>query len=123
MAELEKVVTRMVFEGYGAGEYCHSHAESTTCVLRFLKYKKPGENEGDTFPPAHTDKTFLSILHQNNVRGLEVMTEDGEWVTFEPSPLSFMVMAGDACVVSRSSFFFYPARVGPRRATNHVPEI
>ncbi|XP_030457758.1 deoxypodophyllotoxin synthase-like [Syzygium oleosum] len=71
MAELEKVVTRMVFEGYGAGEYCDTHAESTTYFLRFLKYKKPGENEGDTFPPAHTDKTFLSILYQNNVRGLE----------------------------------------------------
>ncbi|XP_048129718.1 probable 2-oxoglutarate-dependent dioxygenase AOP1 [Rhodamnia argentea] len=98
IAKLEKLVTRMVFEGYGAGKYCDSHTESTAYVLRFLKYKKPGEDGGNAYQIAHTDKTFLSILHQNNVRGLEVMTKDGEWVTFEPSPSSFMVMAGDACM-------------------------
>lgn len=98
IAKLEKVVTRMVFEGYGVGEYCDSHNESMKYLLRILKYKKPGEDEVNINPVAHTDKTFLSILYQNNVRGLEVMTKDGEWVTFEPSPSSFMVMAGDACV-------------------------
>ncbi|XP_039170464.1 2-oxoglutarate-dependent dioxygenase AOP3-like [Eucalyptus grandis] len=49
-------------------------------------------------PIAHTDKSFLSYLHQNNIRGLEVRTKDGEWFTFEPSASTFMVMAGDACV-------------------------
>ncbi|KAF8026797.1 hypothetical protein BT93_F3317 [Corymbia citriodora subsp. variegata] len=98
IAKLEKVVTRMVFECYGLRQYCDSHTESTTYLLRILKYKKPGENEGNINSVPHTDKTFLSILYQNSVRGLEVMTKDGEWVTFEPSPSSFMVMAGDACV-------------------------
>ncbi|KAI3418996.1 Fe2OG dioxygenase domain-containing protein [Psidium guajava] len=88
----------MVFEGCGVGEYCDSHTESITYLLRILKYKKPSEDEVNINPVAHTDKTFLSILYQNNVRGLEVMTKDGEWVTFESSPSSFMVMAGDACV-------------------------
>lgn len=31
------------------------------------------------------------------------MTKDGEWAAFEPLPSSFMVMAGDASVVSRLS--------------------
>lgn len=98
IAKVEKVVTRMVFEGYGVGKYCNSHFESTTYLLRILKYKKPGEDEGNINPIAHTDKTFLSILYPNDVRGLEVMTKDGEWVVFQPSPSSFMVMAGDACM-------------------------
>ncbi|KAI4331220.1 hypothetical protein MLD38_029426 [Melastoma candidum] len=44
------------------------------------------------------DKSFLSYLHQDKVLGLEIMTKDGSWFTYEPSPTSFMVMAGDACV-------------------------
>ncbi|KAI6689995.1 hypothetical protein NL676_026823 [Syzygium grande] len=77
---------------------CDSHTESTTYTLRILKYKKLGENEGGINPLPHTDKSFLSILYQNSLRGLEVMTKDIEWAAFEPSPSSFMVMAGDASV-------------------------
>ncbi|XP_031398246.1 probable 2-oxoglutarate-dependent dioxygenase AOP1.2 [Punica granatum] len=88
---------RMVFDSYGQKCY-KSYADAATLLLRFLKYKKPHDVKSNINPIAHTDKSFISFLHQNNVRGLEVMTKDGEWFTFEPSPSSFMIMAGDAFV-------------------------
>lgn len=91
---------RMVFERYGLEKHYESYADAATLLLRFLKYKKPTDVQSNINPIAHTDKSFISFLHQNDVRGLEVMTKDGEWFTFEPSPSTFMIMAGDAFMVS-----------------------
>ncbi|XP_030518834.2 probable 2-oxoglutarate-dependent dioxygenase AOP1 [Rhodamnia argentea] len=98
IAEMEKVVFRMVCESYSVEKCYDPYIESCTYLLRFLKYKKPADLDASVNPIAHTDKSFLSYLHQNNIRGLEVQTKDGEWFTFEPSASTFMVMAGDACV-------------------------
>ncbi|KAF8026792.1 hypothetical protein BT93_F3312 [Corymbia citriodora subsp. variegata] len=97
MVEIEKVVFRMLCESYGVEKCYDPYIESCTYLLRFLKYKKPADNISAN-SVAHTDKSFLSYLHQNNIKGLEVRTKDGEWFTLEPSASTFMVMAGDACV-------------------------
>ncbi|GMY32838.1 2-oxoglutarate-dependent dioxygenase AOP3-like [Fagus crenata] len=99
IAELDEMVTRMVFERYGVEKYYDSHMESTTHTLAILKYAEPhktGTNEG---LPNHTDKHFTSILHQNGVKGLEIKTKDGEWIGFDPSPSSFIFLAADALQV------------------------
>ncbi|KAG6726805.1 hypothetical protein I3843_02G084700 [Carya illinoinensis] len=99
MTELDEMVTRMVFENYGAEKYYDSHLELTSRTLSLLRYKKhqkDGNNEGIK---THTDKHFTTILHQNRVRGLEVKTKDGEWIGFDPSPSSFLFLAGDALQV------------------------
>ncbi|KAK3416188.1 hypothetical protein EUGRSUZ_H02034 [Eucalyptus grandis] len=98
IAEMEKVVFRMVCESYGVEKYYDPYIDSSTYLLRFLKYKKLEGVEGSVNSTEHTDKSFLSYLHQNNIRGLEVRTKDGEWFTFDPSASNFMVMAGEACV-------------------------
>ncbi|KAL6334385.1 hypothetical protein AAG906_014787 [Vitis piasezkii] len=56
------------FESYGVGKYYDSHLEPMTYLLR------------------------------NQVKGLEVETKDGEWISLELSPSSFAVIAGDALV-------------------------
>jgi hypothetical protein len=103
----------MVFENYGVEKYCESHMESTTYRLRFYKYNEvDDQNESKLGLPVHTDKSFTTILHQNHVPGLEIQTKDGKWIRFEPSPSSFLFMAGDAFMVSvidlfnKSSFIY-----------------
>ncbi|GMY34115.1 gibberellin 3 oxidase 1 [Fagus crenata] len=44
---------------------------------------------------AHTDSTLLTILHQNNTRGLQVLREGTGWVTVEPLPGALVVNIGD----------------------------
>ncbi|CAH1425560.1 unnamed protein product [Lactuca virosa] len=95
--ELENMVIKMMFESYGVGKYSNSHMDSTTYLLRYLKYRAPEMNETTMAFPSHTDKSFLTILHQNQVSGLEIRARNEEWISVEYPPSSFVVMAGDAC--------------------------
>ena len=110
IAELERLVMRMVLESYGImKKHVDSHSTaSSRYLLRLLRNKKPELNENNIAFPTHTDKSFIAILQQNHVSGLEVDTKNGKsWFAFEPpSPSFFIVMAGDAFMV-RSSLVFY----------------
>ncbi|KAB1204505.1 putative inactive 2-oxoglutarate-dependent dioxygenase AOP2 [Morella rubra] len=46
---------------------------------------------------------MVTILYQNEVEGLEVKTQDGEWINFIPSPDSFAVMIGDSLLAALST--------------------
>lgn len=105
MAELDEMVTKMVFEVYGVERLYESHMASTTYLLRCFKYRTRQLNETDMGIHPHKDKTFTSILHQNEINGLQIKTKDGQWIDVEPSPSTFLVMAGDAFMVSQSLSF------------------
>ncbi|KAJ4835323.1 hypothetical protein Tsubulata_042123, partial [Turnera subulata] len=101
--ECQKFTNLMWPEGndsfcYGLEKYYESNAESTIYLLKLLKY---GRSRGETNVgfKAHMDKTFLTLLYQNHVRGLEIKTKDGQWIPYQPSsPASFAVIAGDVCM-------------------------
>ncbi|KAD6794584.1 hypothetical protein R6Q59_021444 [Mikania micrantha] len=97
VAKLEHMVIRLLFESYGVEKHSESHINSTTYLLRYLKYRAPEMNETTMAFPSHTDKSFLTILHQNQVSGLEIRSRDDEWISVEFPASSFVVMAGDAC--------------------------
>lgn len=94
-AELEEMVVRMVFESYGVEKYYES------CYLaRVMKYREAQENEPKLGFVSHTDKSFMSTIHQNcNINGLEIKTKNGDWFGVQLSPSSIVVMAGDAIMV------------------------
>ena len=100
---------RMVFASYGVEKYYDSHLESTTYLLRLTKYRVPQTNESGVGCPAHTDKSFITILHQNDVNGLEIETMERDWIGFEPSSpsSSFLVMAGDSFLVCHGNIFLH----------------
>lgn len=101
MKQLHEKVVRMIFDNYGVDKYYESNKEATTYLLRFLKYRAPQENESNKGLLPHTDKSFLTILHQNHVNGLEVKAKNGEWISLDFAPSStFVVMAGEAIMVS-----------------------
>lgn len=91
---------RMVFESYGVEKQYDSMIESSTYLLRLMKYRRPEMNENNVGVTIHTDKSFITVLHQNEVTGLEIRTKDGYWISFDdPAPSSFIVLAGDAFLV------------------------
>jgi isopenicillin N synthase-like dioxygenase len=98
VSELEQTVDKMVFQSYGADKHYESHVRSTTYLLRTIKYSAPDPNNqsNNVGTNVHTDKSFLSILHQNQVNGLQIQLRNGEWFSVDVPPASFVVMAGDA---------------------------
>ncbi|CAN1837659.1 Probable 2-oxoglutarate-dependent dioxygenase AOP1.2 [Linum perenne] len=99
-AELDKTVTRMIFESYGTTKYHDAYVESTSYLLRLLKNRAPVGNEPHLAFLSHTDKSFTTILHQNQIDGLEMDTSDGDKISIHFPPASFVVVAGDALMVS-----------------------
>ncbi|EYU21585.1 hypothetical protein ABFS82_09G097700 [Erythranthe guttata] len=96
-AELEKIVVRMVFERYGVGKHYESLIGSANYLCRVMKYREPKSNENNMGFVSHTDKSFMSTIHQNQVDGLEIKTKDGDWFgVHQLSSSSVIVMAGDA---------------------------
>lgn len=101
---LEQLVDKMVFESYGTEKHYESHVGSTTYLLRTIKYSVPDINKENynMGTNVHTDKSFLSILHQNQVNGLEIELRNGEWFAVDVPPGYFIIMAGDAYQVLTS---------------------
>ena len=108
LAELDQTAKRLLFDAYGLERrHCDSLLESTNYVLRRFKYLMPHNNEEDLGLPAHTDNTYFTILHQNNVTGLQVKLKNGEWIDSDPSPSMFLFVAGDALKVGFFLFSLY----------------
>ncbi|KAI3521646.1 hypothetical protein L1887_11118 [Cichorium endivia] len=99
VAELDQIVMRMVAKSYGIEEHYESLLKSTVYVLRLNKYLCPNPNEENSLGIVpHTDKSIMTILHQKQVKGIQIETKDGQWIGVDPLPSSFIVMAGDACM-------------------------
>ncbi|XP_073063885.1 probable 2-oxoglutarate-dependent dioxygenase AOP1 [Primulina eburnea] len=96
LSQLDQIVRKIVLESLGLEAYTDEHIGSTDYVIRFQKYDPPKSHETELGFAAHTDKNMITILYQNEVNGLEVLTKDGQWMTVELSPDSFIVVVGEA---------------------------
>jgi len=65
-----------------------------------MKYKGPQTSDTKLGLSTHSDKNVVTILYQNQVEGLEVMTKDGKWISYKPSSGSFVAMIGDSIHVN-----------------------
>jgi len=65
-----------------------------------MKYKGPQTTDTKLGLTTHTDKNIVTILCQNEVEGLEILTKDGKWINYKPSPNRFVIMIGDALHVN-----------------------
>ncbi|GMN37301.1 hypothetical protein TIFTF001_006713 [Ficus carica] len=99
LVEMSEMVIKMVAESYGVERVFDSLRKSAIYALRFFKYRTQQSNETDVGLAAHSDTTFLSILHQHHVEGLQIKTKNGQWIDVKPSPSSFVVLAGYALMV------------------------
>lgn len=100
LSEIHHDVLRMVFDSYGVdSKQCDCLVDSTLYLARFMKYRAPSENEGAIGLNAHSDKSFLAVLDDNNVKGLEIQMRNGEWIHHESSPSTFVIIAGEPLMV------------------------
>lgn len=103
LSETDKIVRTMVVESLGLEDYMDDHMDSTKYLIRVQKYDVPRTHETELGLIPHTDKSVITILFENEVNGLQVMTKDGEWIAAQPSPNSIIVMVGQSFHVSSST--------------------
>lgn len=73
----------------------------STCYLRMNRYPPcPIPSEVFGLIP-HTDSDFLTILHQDQVGGLQLV-KDGTWVAVKPNPEALIINIGDLFQVNFS---------------------
>ncbi|KAK8947095.1 Gibberellin 2-beta-dioxygenase 7 [Platanthera zijinensis] len=98
MEELIQMIHRMILESLGLENHYDSHMKSLINSMRFLKYYKDSSDNGSSIGlSSHQDSTFISIVCQHNVEGLEVQTAVGdEWIYATPFANTFTVLAGEA---------------------------
>ncbi|CAI9099272.1 OLC1v1036060C1 [Oldenlandia corymbosa var. corymbosa] len=99
VSKLEKMVMRMIFESFGVKEFHVQYYESCSNFLALNKHRPPQLNEELGGVQEHTDPTFITLIQQNQISGLEVKSKDGSWISVDLPPSSFLVMAGDALLV------------------------
>ncbi|KAL5729446.1 hypothetical protein ACHQM5_002396 [Ranunculus cassubicifolius] len=95
LQELELIIVKMLCEIYGVDKYYESQAESIQNLFRIMKYKLPRESNSVIVLGAHTDKGSLTILSQDGVQGLEVLSNRCEWLQVPPVKGTFVVFIGE----------------------------
>jgi isopenicillin N synthase-like dioxygenase len=72
-------------------------------ILRYPEQKHSIDEQNGI--GAHTDVECFTIVTQNSVGGLEVLSKDGDWIKAEPIPGSFVVNIAD-CFMRQTNDYF-----------------
>lgn len=81
---------RMVCKSCGIEKYYDSYLRLATYLTwSSHKIQTPEMKETNTGLVSHTDRSFIIILHQNQVNSFEVKAKDDEWFNIDFSPSSF----------------------------------
>lgn len=110
LEELDCIIRRMILDSYSL-----LAEDIIPCkyLVRGTKYKAPSMGDYSMGLYAHTDKYLLTILAEEQVRGLEVLSKDGQWIPLSPSPNSFVVLVGDLFMVSLSLATSFTSKFHP----------
>ncbi|KAK2399053.1 putative 2-oxoglutarate-dependent dioxygenase AOP1 [Trifolium repens] len=98
MVELHSLILKMILDGYGLPKQYTSTIEELKyhSSFRFMKYKVPEINKDcEIALVPHTDKNTLTILCQNEVQGLEVLTKENKWIQLDIPQEGCIVIVGD----------------------------
>ncbi|KAL4297110.1 hypothetical protein GQ457_12G024660 [Hibiscus cannabinus] len=97
MLELNFTILEMISESFGMeGKHRDELVRDGTSVFRVMKYKVPPREGQNLGLVPHTDKNALTVLCQNDVQGLEIMTKEGQWEQVMVPEDAFVVIVGDA---------------------------
>lgn len=109
MFELSFLIMKMILEGYDLPKQYTSDIEDMMSASHFrvIKYKVPkSDKDCENALLPHTDKNALTILCQNEVQGLEILTkETNKWVQLNIPKEGFVVFVGDILKVIACSIY------------------
>lgn len=99
MGQIEKLgrhLVELLTEGLGLEPTRFNHYVENECMMsmRFNLYPPCPQPELAIGLRAHTDPHLLTILHQDEIAGLQVQIDE-EWITVNPRPDCFVVNIGD----------------------------
>ncbi|KAG8634398.1 gibberellin 2-beta-dioxygenase 8 [Manihot esculenta] len=95
VANLAQRLAEILAEKLGCkSTFFEENCVPSTCYLRFNRYP-PCPIPADVFGlTPHTDSDFLTILHQDQVGGLQLI-KAGKWFAVKPNPEALIVNVGD----------------------------
>ncbi|XP_015055373.1 gibberellin 2-beta-dioxygenase 8-like [Solanum pennellii] len=99
LSELAQELARLLAEELGDYynyklDYFKETCLSSTCYLRMNRYPAcPISPQLFGLMP-HTDSDFLTILHQDEIGGLQLF-RDGKWISVKPNPEALIINIGD----------------------------
>ncbi|MBA0574445.1 hypothetical protein Golob_001649 [Gossypium lobatum] len=97
MLELSFMILEMIFESFDIEEKKYEAlVRDSVSFLRVMKYKVPTSEDQNLGLVAHTDKNAITILCQNEVQGLEIVTKEGHWEQVVVPKDALVVIVGDA---------------------------
>jgi isopenicillin N synthase-like dioxygenase len=94
-------------------DYFAADFADPTCTLRLIRYPSHDSAEANQFGFApHIDTSFLTLLAQSALPGLEVRTREGDWIRPPAIPGSFVVNTGEMLTrYANDRFIATPHRV------------
>ncbi|GLJ41182.1 hypothetical protein SUGI_0852590 [Cryptomeria japonica] len=98
VSKLSEKVTKMILLSLGldAKAFYHSHFEKCTAKLHINGYSSEKKLIGEETLPSHADSACLTVLYQDDVGGLQIRSQEGEWFNVKPLSHSFVVNLGDS---------------------------
>ncbi|KAK6148928.1 hypothetical protein DH2020_016453 [Rehmannia glutinosa] len=123
LSKLDHTIMKMVGSSYNLEKYMDPLIQSSTYMTRLMRYHAPGENKRGIGIIPHRDKSFMSVIGTNEVKGLEIETRDGDWIDFEPSPGKFIVVVGEALMAWSNGRIYCPLHKVTARGTKEKYSI
>ncbi|XP_052202651.1 gibberellin 2-beta-dioxygenase 8-like [Diospyros lotus] len=95
VSELAQTLAEILAEDLGhKSTFFKENCVPSTCYLRMNRYPPcPMSSEVFGLIP-HTDSDFLTILHQDEIGGLQLV-KDGKWIAVKPRPEALIINIGD----------------------------
>lgn len=94
--ELSDTIHKIILANLGVSNYYASHFQHCNSLFRMNEYQVScDEASGSIGLLPHTDGCSVTILHEDEVGGLQVLSKAGNWVEVKPRPNSFIVFLGD----------------------------
>ncbi|KAI4379905.1 hypothetical protein MLD38_006144 [Melastoma candidum] len=104
MKTLSEKILGLILKNYGGLPSFHE-CGGPSGVLQLNSYPEcPCPNEMIGLAP-HTDTSFITIVHQNNVSGLQLFHEQHGWISVAPMTGSLVVNVGDMLHIMSNARF------------------